>query len=128
MPRIKKIIFAYTAIVLFVFLIIIYSRLNPENSHLFPKCPFKAVTGYECPGCGSQRAVHYLLNLNIHNAILANRLLVFFIPYILFLLLIELLKSKSKLLMRLYNIFFSSKAIWSLFIIIVFWWFIRNLK
>jgi hypothetical protein len=85
------------------------------------------LTGYECPGCGSQRAVHYLLNGKINSAIQANALLVFSIPYILFLFLAELLKSKSRFFMRLYKTLFSRIAIWIVFVIIIIWWVARNL-
>lgn len=127
MLKTKKIIFFCLVIIVFVPLVIIYGKLNPENSNLFPKCPFKILTSYECPGCGSQRAIHYLLNLNIGSAIKANALLVLSIPYVLLLIFTELLKSKSRFFTRLYNILYSSKAIWTVFLIIVFWWFARNL-
>jgi len=29
---------------------------------MFPKCSFYVMTGWKCPGCGSQRAFHYLLH------------------------------------------------------------------
>jgi len=107
--------------------VIVYGKLNPEKFHLFPKCPFKLLTGYECPGCGSQRAIHYLLNLKIANAIQANALLVFSIPYILFLFFTELLRFKIDFFMRLHKISHSTKAIWAVFVIVVFWWLVRNL-
>lgn len=68
---------------LFIFiLILVYKTYNPLDSVFFPKCPFKAATGYDCAGCGSQRAVHHLLNLNIGEAFRENMLLVVSIPYI----------------------------------------------
>lgn len=127
MLRTKKIVFFCLVITIFVPLVIIYGKLNPENSSLFPKCPFKLLTGYECPGCGSQRAIHYLLNLKIYSAIQANALLVLSIPYILLLFLAEFLKPNNSLFSRLYKILNSAKAIWTVFVIIVFWWFARNL-
>ena len=42
--------------------VVIYRDHNPLESRMFPKCGFYAMTGYKCPGCGGQRAVHYLLN------------------------------------------------------------------
>ncbi len=126
MVRTKKIVIFCLVIPLFVFLIIIYGNLDPENIGLFPRCPFKVLTNYECPGCGSQRAIHHLLNLNIGSAIKANALLVFSIPYVLLLISAEFFKSKSRFFNRLYKILFSTGAIWGVLLVIVFWWFARN--
>ena len=35
---------------------------DPANTWWFPSCPFRAVTGWLCPLCGSLRAVHALLH------------------------------------------------------------------
>lgn len=45
----------------------VYTFFDP-SSGWFPPCPFRAVTGLLCPGCGSQRAVHALLNADIASA------------------------------------------------------------
>lgn len=127
MLKTRKIVFFSLVIIVFILLVIIYGSLNPEKSHLFPKCPFRILTSYECPGCGSQRAIHYLINLEIARAIQANALLVFSIPYILLLLFAELLKSKSRFFAYLYKRLNSTKAIWAVLFIIVFWWIARNL-
>ncbi|MCW4451447.1 MULTISPECIES: DUF2752 domain-containing protein [Chryseobacterium group] len=42
----------------------------------------KYLSGYSCPGCGSQRAIHELLHLNFKEAFAYNPLLVASIPYI----------------------------------------------
>ena len=49
-------------IALVVVMVVVYRNNNPLESNRFPKCGFYAATGYKCPGCGGQRAVHYLLN------------------------------------------------------------------
>lgn len=41
---------------------ILYYRLNPVDYEWMPKCPSKFISGYDCPGCGSQRALHAVLN------------------------------------------------------------------
>jgi len=46
--------------------------LDPEEQRLFPKCVFHSVTGYYCPGCGSQRAIYSLLHLNIPGVVSNN--------------------------------------------------------
>jgi hypothetical protein len=35
--------------------------VHPEESGLIPRCLFLQGTGLYCPGCGSLRAIHYLL-------------------------------------------------------------------
>ena len=62
-------------IVLFLF--------DPTQSSLFPKCPFLVLTGFQCPGCGAQRAVHALLHGDLRMAWAMHPLLVASIPYIL---------------------------------------------
>lgn len=123
----KKHLVYFLVIVILGLLILIYTKFNPETTNLYPKCPFRLLTGYECPGCGSQRAIHYLLNLEMDSAFHANALLILSIPYVLLLLLAEFLKSKSRFFMSLYKTLFSAKAIWVVFIIVMIWWIARNL-
>ncbi len=75
---------AVTALVLLGVLscMAIYAAINPESSVLFPKCPFHLLTGLECPGCGSQRALHCVLNGHFGQAAHYNILTVLAIPYI----------------------------------------------
>ena len=47
---------------------------------LIPSCPFLAATGLYCPGCGSLRAGHHLLQLHWHEAWLHNPALVVILP------------------------------------------------
>jgi hypothetical protein len=121
----KKIIFCLTGIAI-VGLVIVYGRFDPGDSYLFPKCPFKVSTGYSCPGCGSQRAIHEILNLRIGNAIKANALLVVSIPYLLILSAAQLFRYKNRHIMYLYYAVYSAKAIWGVCILVVLWWVIRN--
>lgn len=69
-------------------LLVVYFPLNPEH-HLFPKCPFFWLTGWKCPGCGSQRALHHLLHGNVLEAFRVNPLFVLSLPYVLFGLMLE---------------------------------------
>ena len=61
----------------------IFLLFDPEQYALFPKCPSLLLTGYECPGCGSQRAIYHLLHLRIGTAFRYNALLVLLLPYLL---------------------------------------------
>ena len=61
-----------------------YFLLNPyEQEYFFISCPFYQISGYQCPGCGSQRAFHELLHLRFFEAIKQNALFVMAIPYFL---------------------------------------------
>ena len=62
---------------------VIYFVFDPSKGLFFPSCPFKSLTGFDCPGCGSQRAIHEILHLNFKKAFEYNALLVLAIPYIL---------------------------------------------
>ena len=47
-----------------------------------PKCIFYMLTGLECPGCGSQRALHALMHLRVAEAFRHNALLVSALPFL----------------------------------------------
>jgi hypothetical protein len=59
----------------------LFKNYHPEESVYFPQCPSKYLMGYDCPGCGSQRAVHSLLNGELGNAFNYNPLLFFLLPF-----------------------------------------------
>ncbi len=46
----------------------------------YPLCPFRAVTGLYCPGCGTLRCLHALLHLDLRSALDHNALTVLFVP------------------------------------------------
>lgn len=48
------------------------ARHDPETWNVPLFCPFHAVTGLLCPGCGSLRAMHDLLNLRMADAFRHN--------------------------------------------------------
>lgn len=64
-------------------LIGLYSHYDPALSTYFPKCPIFSFTGIQCPGCGSQRAVHQLLQFQFSESFAFNPLVIIFLPYIL---------------------------------------------
>ncbi len=50
----------------------IYNIFNIQLTGIFKPCYFKMLTGYNCPGCGTTRAIQELLNLNIYEAFRYN--------------------------------------------------------
>lgn len=55
---------------------------DPAASAIFPPCPFRYLTGWYCPGCGSLRAVHQLLHGNLELAWAMNPLTVLLFPFL----------------------------------------------
>ena len=54
--------------------------VDPSEATSFPICPFYAVTGMYCPGCGTLRCLHALLHLDLRSALDYNALTVLFVP------------------------------------------------
>jgi hypothetical protein len=105
---------------------IIYFRYNPEGSVFFPKCPFLLLTGLKCPGCGSQRAIHALLHLDIGAAFCYNAFLILSIPYIILLLVSKTVQFFTS---NYSNFVFQIQrptVIWSYFAFTVLFWISRN--
>lgn len=55
---------------------------DPDTSDLYPPCPFLALTGCYCPGCGSLRAFHQLMQGHLMPALGLNPLLMLSLPFI----------------------------------------------
>jgi hypothetical protein len=56
---------------------------EPGKSGFFPGCPFRLLTGFTCPGCGTTRALHQILHGHFDTAFTLNPLLLLAIPFIL---------------------------------------------
>ncbi len=110
-------------VVLFIALVmaaVIYFLFDPATTP-FPRCPFLTLTGWQCPGCGSQRAIHSLLHLDIAAAWRYNAMLVLSIPYVVLLLVAEWGRRRD-----LYRVLNSEVLIWCYFALVVAWWVLRN--
>ena len=57
---------------------------EPGKTGLFPVCLFRFLTGYQCPGCGSTRAMHQLLHGHIVAAFMLNPFFLVAIPFLLY--------------------------------------------
>lgn len=56
-------------------------RFSPTAYWFWPQCPFRLLTGLNCPACGIQRFIHALTNGNAREAIAYNYYLVYALPY-----------------------------------------------
>jgi len=104
--------------------VIIYGMFDPAQVTWFPRCPFLSLTGYRCPGCGSQRAIHALLHGDLATAWHYNAALVTSIPFIIALIVAEILRTRRP---RLYALLNSRPIIILVFTLLLAWWLLRNL-
>lgn len=116
------------AIIFVTIFVILYRTYNPSWNIYFPKCPFRELTGLKCTGCGSQRAVHYLLNFDVFNAIKENIILVLSVPYILTGLAFDLLKEPNRKILNWRKRLFGQKAIFVILTIIIAFGILRNIN
>lgn len=54
----------------------VVALVDPNEAGHYPTCPFLAVTGHFCPGCGSLRAVHAMAHGDVGLALSLNVLTV----------------------------------------------------
>lgn len=102
----------------------IYYALDPSTSDAFPRCSFLSLTGYKCPGCGSQRAVHALLNGDVAGAFRYNALLMIAVPWMGLCLFAESRRTRNPLLYARLN----PELLMSLFLALTLsWWLLRNI-
>ena len=107
---------AVGAVYLFIF--------EPGKSGFFPACPFRALTGFTCPGCGGARGLHRLVHGDVVAAFQFNPLLVLALPFLLY------------ALVRYTNAAFRGRPLewnqlnakhgWALVVVILSFWVFRN--
>ena len=123
----KRLLVYISLPVLVLAMIFIYTTFTPAESELFPKCIFRRLTGLECPGCGSQRAIHHLLNGEIGAAWKMNQLLIISIPYIILGYTVSLLQKRYSWALAVRKRLYGVVAIWIVFGVVICFAVWRNL-
>ena len=59
---------------------VVLATLDPRKEGFYPRCPFRAITGRACAGCGVTRGLHELLTGHPMAALRLNLLLVVLVP------------------------------------------------
>lgn len=80
----KTRIFLFAGIVSGLALAVVMFFFNPAEYGFFPRCFFRMVTGWDCPGCGGLRATHQLLHGQVRAAFALNPLLVVAFPFVVY--------------------------------------------
>ncbi len=107
-------------------IVLLFFMFNPSNHSFFLPCPFKYTTGYHCPGCGSQRALHQLFHGDLIAAFRLNPLMLLSLPLIIYgfgTKLYNYILERSHRVTIFYNKFF----IFGYFGIAILYWIIRNI-
>jgi len=89
-----------------------------------PVCPFRAVTGWDCPGCGGTRAVHQLLTGHLGAAIDLNLLAVLALPFLAWALWAAIVAALGG--PRYPTPSLSRRWSWALVVLIAVFWVVRN--
>lgn len=121
---IKKNLTAVSVIMAVTAVFVLLALVDPMESKWMPRCFFKVVTGYDCPGCGSQRAIHALLHGDIGAALGYNGLLVVSLPLIFYLVVVTLGRKRWE---DLYRRSTSNVVIYATLAVIILWMIVRNI-
>ncbi|UMB54968.1 DUF2752 domain-containing protein [Lutibacter sp. A64] len=112
-------------LLLLIVLAFLYFFINPNQVNFLPKCPLYKTTGIYCPGCGSQRATHQLLNFNIIGVFQQNALFVLGLLLIVYHLIVTGINYYFK--KNYFNYIYHPKTVIVLIIITIIFWILRNI-
>jgi hypothetical protein len=97
---------------------------QPGRTGIFPACPFRMLTGLNCPGCGTTRGLHQLLHGNFVAAFELNPLMVLILPLLGYVLLSYTKSVITGHPMPQFSL--SPKYGWLLTIVVLGFWVFRN--
>lgn len=97
---------------------------NPTTAGFFPTCPFRALTGFQCPGCGSTRACYQLVHLHPIAAFKLNPLFMLTLPFIIYGLLGFTKSAITGKPQR--RVLIPSIYLWGWLALMIFFWIFRN--
>ena len=120
----RRLVATVFAVALALAAVAVYYFYDPSTAGFFPRCPFLVLTGYECPGCGSQRALHDLLAGDVASAFAHNALMVASLPVVAVYLSAEALRRRCQ---RFYAAVNSKAVIYVILAVVVAWWVLRNI-
>lgn len=104
------------------------ATVSPEQPGNYPTCPFLAVTGHWCPGCGTLRAIHALATGDPVTALDRNPLTVVLLPLLALAWVGWGLRVAGRAEgWRLHPTRVPVAAVWGLFAFIIVFWVARNL-
>ena len=91
----------------------------PTEYAFYPRCVFKQMTGMDCPGCGSTRAMHHLLHGRVAEAFKLN-------PILFALMGVGVCALPSVVRGKQPRFFMQPWFAWGAFVVLTGWWIVRN--
>ncbi|MGZ5445606.1 MAG: DUF2752 domain-containing protein [Thermoanaerobaculia bacterium] len=91
----------------------------PTAYRFYPPCIFRLVTGFDCPGCGTTRALHHLLHGRIEEAFRYN-------PMLFALIAVAMFALPSLVRGRQPRFLTQPWFAWGAFIVLAGYWIVRN--
>jgi hypothetical protein len=99
--------------------------VDPNERGHYPLCPFLALTGLQCPGCGSLRTLHALAHGDLAQAVALNVFTVSMLPVLAFFWTRwTVARARGRPARRRAG---DPRLIWGLFVLILAFWLVRNL-
>lgn len=110
-------------------LVVIYV-LPPGPGKIYPPCPFYALTGYHCPGCGTLRGLHAFMHGHPVDAFGYNPLSAALLPLLALLGVyrgIAWARRSAGGAEPWSTNRIPAAAVWGLFVVVVLFWILRNI-
>jgi Protein of unknown function (DUF2752) len=101
------------------------AAVDPNESGHYPTCPFRALTGYQCPGCGSLRTIHALAHGHLREAFGLNVFALTMIPVLAFFWVRWTISRARGRPTRTKAA--DPRWIWALLVAVMLFWLVRNL-
>jgi len=108
-----------------LFYLRLFDPAAPAATSYYPSCPFYALTGLYCPGCGTLRGLHQLTHGHLFTALDLNPLMVLSLPFIGYTFVsYALLAARGRGLPQPFiNPFFIKTLFW----VVIAFWILRNI-
>lgn len=123
-PVTQRLALASLALAGVVGLTVVY-LYDPRQSGLYPVCPFLALTGCYCPGCGTLRALHQLMHGNPVAAFSYNPYTLVALPVVAYSFVLSGLRAYN--LPAPPRVFIPARWVWALLAAVLAFWLLRNL-
>ena len=114
----------FWTMLLLIALAVLLFFFSPTEFSFYPRCYFHALTGLDCPGCGSLRAAHQLLHGNFKIGFGLNPLFVLALPLFLSVMVLRFARiSRAK---SFWNLNLQRRFVWTLIAVAAVFGIVRN--